>query len=588
MPAPVVTIANDANNDGLLNKAEVQSRADIVVDLAPGVKAGDIVYVEDQAGNLLGRPLTAAEAAARQITFTDAFAFPAEGQTLRVESYIRTTEGVVSPRGNDRAVVDTTGTGDPTITIVTDVNNDGKISKAEFAGAGGNDLRVGLPATAKAGDTLTVTDQDGNRIQRPITAAEVAAGSVFLDNAFPNPGDGKTLTVTATLTDPAGNVSNSAQDSAVMTLTAPTVTITIVDDKDNNGVITRNEVGSATRVDIRLDLPASVQAGDKIEVVDNQGNGVSKIVSAADVAAKQITFNDAFPLPASGATIEVTAKVTDTAGNESPLSKDAALFDGNYLPTGTDDVNSVRGYATPMASILAMNQDSGTVVPAGQTWVTTDGDAGRAVFGQLSSLLVAGMKVQISSSDHPGQWIDAVVSSDGLRWTAVDNTTHSGDWSYTARVLGTDGAVVSTSVAQAVDYRDAASGAPTIESFGTQPGNSSIALGGETGDQTLVINGRASGGAASAGHTIEVFANGINNPVGSAVVQADGSWSLDLTSTTLKDGSYNFYARDRDGGDWSNKASVNIDAPNGSVENWADWGSPQATGHPALSRPEPW
>jgi VCBS repeat-containing protein len=577
VPAPVVTIANDVDNNGLLNRGEVQGRADIVVDLDPSVKAGDQVFIEDQAGNLIGRKLTVEEAAARQITFTDAFEFPAEGQTLRVESYIRTAGGALSTRSSDQAVVDTTGPGNPTVAIVTDTNNDGQISKAELTNAGGNDVRVGLPATAKVGDIMTVTDQDGNRVQRPLTAAEVAAGSVFLDNAFPNPGDGKTLTVSATLTDPAGNVSDTARDSAVMTLTAPTVTITIVDDKDNNGTITRNEIGAATRVDVRLDLPASIRAGDKVEVTDNQGNGVSKTVTAADVAAKQITFNDAFPLPASGATIEVTAKVTDTAGNESPLSKDSALFDGNYLPTGTDDVNTVRGFATPMATILAMNQDSGTVVPAGQTWVTTDGDAGRAVFGQLSSLLVAGMTVQISSSDHPGQWINAVVSSDGLRWTAVDNTTHSADWSYTARVLNTDGTVLTTSVAQAVDYRDAASGAPSIDSFGTQAGNSSIALGGETGDQTLVINGRASGGAASAGHTIEVFANGTSHPVGTAVVKADGTWSLDLSGTTLKDGSYNFYARDMDGGDWSNKATVNIEAPNGSVENWADWG--QAIGY---------
>ncbi len=47
--------------------------------------------------------------------------------------------------------------------------------------------------------------------------------------------------------------------------------------------------------------------------------------------------------------------------------------------------------------------------------MTADGDAGRALYGQLSSLLTPGMKVQSSSSDKPGVWIDAVVSSDGLR-----------------------------------------------------------------------------------------------------------------------------------------------------------------------------
>jgi hypothetical protein len=41
------------------------------------------------------------------------------------------------------------------------------------------------------------------------------------------------------------------------------------------------------------------------------------------------------------------------------------VFDGNFSPIGTDDVATVRAFATPMVSILAMNQNSGAVAPAG-------------------------------------------------------------------------------------------------------------------------------------------------------------------------------------------------------------------------------
>ncbi|TDM08065.1 MAG: hypothetical protein C4K60_00650 [Ideonella sp. MAG2] len=576
--APVVQLADDANNDGYINAAEANGRADVVITLPQGAKVGDVLQVADQDGNLTGRPLTAADIAAGKVILADAFAMPANGQTLTVSATLTPPGGVASPAGVDSAVVDTTAAGRPTVTLSTDANNDGRISKAELDAAGGVDARVDIPADAKAGDKLVVVDQDGNKVERTLTPVDIAAKAVTLDNAFPVPADGRPVTLTATITDPAGNASPAGTDSATMNLAAPTVSVNIVDDKNNDGTLTRDELAGATRVDIRIDLPSSIRVGDLVEVADNAGNGLSKRVSQADVDAGSISFTDAFPLPAAGTSLVVSAKVTDIANNVSPIAEDRVLFDGNFSPIGTDDVATVRAFATPMVSVLAMNQDSADVVPAGQTWVTADGDAGRAVYGQLSSLLTAGMKVQVSSSDKPGVWIDAVVSSDGLHWTAVDNVTHTGDWSYTARLVNEAGAVLSTSAAQAVDLDNQASGAPVIESFGTQPGNTSIALGGATTDQTLVVNGRSADGAASAGNTIEVFANGTGHYLGSTTVKADGTWSLDLTGTKLADGGskYNFYARESDNvgnvSAWSNKAALTVNSVNGSVENWANFG----------------
>ncbi|WP_396268587.1 Ig-like domain-containing protein [Ideonella sp.] len=577
--APVVQLADDANNDGYINAAEANARADVVITLPQGAKAGDVLKVSDQDGNLTGRPLTAADIAAGKVTFTDAFAMPANGQTLTVSATLTPPGGATSPAGSDSAVVDTTAAGRPTVTLTTDGNNDGRISKAELDAAGGVDAKIDIPADAKAGDKLVVTDQDGNKVERTLSAADIAAKSVTLDNAFLVPADGRPVTLNAVVIDPAGNASPTGSDSATINLAAPTVTVNIVDDKNNDGTLTRNELAGATRVDIRIDLPNTIRVGDLVEVNDNAGNGVSKRVVQADLTAGSISFQDAFPLPAAGANLIVTAKVTDISNNVSPIAEDRVVFDGNFSPIGTDDVATVRAFATPMVSILAMNQDSGAVAPAGQTWVTADGDAGRAVYGQLSSLLTPGMKVQISSSDKPGVWIDAVVSSDGLRWTAVDNVTHTSDWTYTARLVNAAGTVLSTSAAQSVDLDNQASGAPVIESFGTQAGNTSIALGASTTDQTLVVNGRSADGAASAGNTIEVFSNGTGNFLGATTVKADGSWSLDLTGTRLADGGskYSFYARESDGSGnvsaWSNKAAVTINSVNGSVENWANFGA---------------
>ena len=463
LPAPTVVIGEDSNNDGLISRAENTGRADAIVTLSQGAKVGDTLIVTDQGGAEQRKLLTAADINSGTVTFTDSFAMPADGERLTLTAQIQTSEGVLSQKGTDTALVDTTAPGNPVITITTDSDNNGRINQGELNAAGGVDLRVDLPLSAKAGDKLTIVDQAGNKIEITLTAAQIEAKSVSFDNAFPTPAQGATLTVTATLTDPAGNVSGPSSDSALI---------------------------------------------------------------------------------------------------EQPVV--------NQPPVGTADENTVQALATPVARFFVMNQNTGDPEAAGQTWVTTDGDAGRAVYGSLSSLLAPGMKVQISSSDRPGQWIDAVVSSDGLRWTAVDALAHSADWIYSARVVGADGGVLSESAVQQVSLLP---GAPLIDSFGTAVGDRSIAVGGETTDQTLVINGRAADGAASVGHTIEVFANGLSHPVGTAVVKADGTWSLDLTATPLRDGDYNFYARDAEAQNtWSQAASLQVETPDVSRVAWENWG----------------
>ena len=75
-----------------------------------------------------------------------------------------------------------------------------------------------LPGNAIAGDALMVTDGTTTSTF-VLTAGQIAAG--FVSTAFAPPLDGGTLTVTATVTDQAGNVSPSASDTATRDSTPP-------------------------------------------------------------------------------------------------------------------------------------------------------------------------------------------------------------------------------------------------------------------------------------------------------------------------------------------------------------------------------
>ncbi|RBM71021.1 hypothetical protein DLR60_00620, partial [Vibrio tarriae] len=131
--------------------------------------------------------------------------------------------------------VDTTAAGAPGVTITEDVNDDGYISAAELEGQ--VNVTISLTGTnALVGDTLTV---NGTEIE--LTAAHITAGEVL--TAVDAPAEGATLTVEATITDAAGNVSEKGSDSAILDTTAagaPGVTIT--EDANDDGYISAAEL----------------------------------------------------------------------------------------------------------------------------------------------------------------------------------------------------------------------------------------------------------------------------------------------------------------------------------------------------------
>ncbi|WP_325890868.1 hypothetical protein [Grimontia sp. NTOU-MAR1] len=115
--------------------------------------------------------------------------------------------------GSDSATLDYgTGTGAPaapTVVISEDANNDGYINDTELDG---DNITVTLGAGTAVGDTLIVTDQDGNELFNGtvIDSSRITAGLTVTP-----PATGTTLTVTATVTDPAGNTANGS-DAATL------------------------------------------------------------------------------------------------------------------------------------------------------------------------------------------------------------------------------------------------------------------------------------------------------------------------------------------------------------------------------------
>ncbi|WP_206208978.1 Ig-like domain-containing protein [Vogesella mureinivorans] len=120
----------------------------------------------------------------------------------------------------------------PVVTITTDTNNDGLISASEIGAATTLAVRIALPTEAKAGDTLQI-NLGASTQAVVLTAANITAGAVTTTVA--KPAEQATATVSATLTDVAGNVSPLSSDSAKMNASAPELTGKAYD--PNNGPV---------------------------------------------------------------------------------------------------------------------------------------------------------------------------------------------------------------------------------------------------------------------------------------------------------------------------------------------------------------
>ncbi|BCK28196.1 Poly(beta-D-mannuronate) C5 epimerase 5 [Vibrio cholerae] len=366
---PTVTIVDDVNNDELLSKGEigddqVQVKAEVNhTELTAGGKVtltitnGDatstvelkLVNGELQLAN--GQPATGFTYNNGTISWTENT--PADGKSLTVSATQTDKAGNVSLPGSDTAKVDVTATDKPTVTIVDDVNNDELLSKGEI---GDDQVQVKAEVnhtelTAGGKVTLTITNGDAtSTVELKLVNGELqlangqpATGFTYNNGTISwtenTPADGKSLTVSATQTDKAGNVSLPGSDTAKVDVTATDKpTVTIVDDVNNDELLSKGEIGD-DQVQVKAEVNHNeLTAGGKVTLTITNGDATStvelKLVNgvlqlANGQPATGFTYNNGTiswteNTPADGALLKVEATQTDKAGNVSLPGSDQA------------------------------------------------------------------------------------------------------------------------------------------------------------------------------------------------------------------------------------------------------------------------
>ncbi len=386
-----------------------------------------------------------------------------------------------------------------------------------------------------------------------ITATAVVQ-SDYSWNSTPNGFSSGTWTVTATVTDPAGNTGTDTQ-SLVINTVGPVATIT-----GGATVLTNNSRPSiagtatgATSVVVAIDgqnLPGLVQSGNNWSVaypvaLPALTNGIHHIsMTATDSASNVATDSQTLTVDTILPAVTINPGMTDVSNDPTPtISGTTDVAPG----AGVNVSVTIGGQAPTLALVQSngtWNTTAATSVPAGDVTVTATVSDPAGNVGSASQTLTIDLTAPVvtitggasnSSADATptisgtsvGAAAGSSVSVTFAGQTLTSTTAVNGAWSVTAAIVANGSYPVNAYVVDAAGNTGSASQSLTINAV-IPVVTISGGLAMSTSDSTPTIGGSTT---ALAGSVVTVTIAGQTLV---AVVQPGGSWNV--TAATLANG----------------------------------------------------
>ncbi|HHZ9145906.1 TPA: beta strand repeat-containing protein [Proteus mirabilis] len=228
----------------------------------------------------------------------------------------------------------------------------------------GVQTEVTVPGGSAAGDTLTLTitkpDGSTDTVEHTLTADEVAAGKADVTIPADKVTADGNYSVTAEITDPAGNTSGQGKPTDFM------VDTQIPGDTDGDGVVDTTPVVTIPEatdgvnadelkdgVQTQVTVPGGSAAGDTLTLTITKPDGSTETVEHTLTADEVAAGKADVTIPADKVTADgnysVTAEITDPAGNTSGQGKPTDFMVDTQIPGDTDGDGVVD--TTPVVTI---------------------------------------------------------------------------------------------------------------------------------------------------------------------------------------------------------------------------------------------
>ncbi|WP_173202222.1 Ig-like domain-containing protein, partial [Geobacter sp. SVR] len=427
------------------------------------------------------------------------------------------------PAGNFRddttsneLIIDTTKPAAPALDL-TDASDSGVSQTDDTTNDTTPTIRVTLNGTGAAapvaGDVVKLYENGTQVGSATLTGTDITNNYVDITTSLLTPG---TKSFTSTVTDAAGNVSDTSPELPVLIdTTAPVFSTATID--GTTLVLTYTENGGSGFAGT---TPATTDF-----TVTKGGSGVGVTGVVVDAAHNTVTITlAAAVIHADTVKVSYTAgtnKIQDVAGNNAAnLVNQTVTNNTSDVPTQTVVITSATDDVAPQ---------TGAVANGGST-----NDTAPDLSGTLSAVLHSG---EVLAVYRDGVKVgEATVN--GTTWTYADTGLVDGTtYSYTAQVESIAGhGTVSNTYAIAVDTTPPEISVASITSDTGASASDFI-----TNDRTLVISGTFNHNDTN---VLTVDFKGHTYTVGDGHLTTSGdSWSLDVQDISLPDGTYTVVAK---------------------------------------------
>ena len=355
--APTVTITEDTNNDGILNKTENgvdPTTTTAKIEIPANAVVGDTLNVT--VTNPDGTQRTHRVTITQDIktngyimdnSTADKTVPVQDGRVSTVSATITNQIGNESPRGSDSVKFDTTTPAAPTVVFTEDLDNSGLLSYSENKedhNKNVTEAKVTVPSDATLGDTLkiTVTNPDGTKTTQSVTITqEIIDHGYSLQIQTKNMSNNAPTTVSATITNSIGNESPSSSDTLRLDVNP---VVYLPENYNGDRILTPSENirdGDLNFTTVKITIPEDARAGDDMKITmtytDKNGNETTEerieVIKPEHINNGRTMVIDGMAKVAPGVKTGVIARVVDH-GNGDQKSEDSnnaevTFYDGN-------------------------------------------------------------------------------------------------------------------------------------------------------------------------------------------------------------------------------------------------------------------
>lgn len=357
----------------------------------------------------------------------------------------------------------------PTVSTVSINNNDG------YTRVTSNTVRVAFTDATSGVATVTLSGDiaSGEKKSYSVTDAERTAGYKDISVTFSTP-DG-TKTVTATVTDRAGNTSTSKSDTIVYDTTAATMTAALRKDDDSANL---SAYVKETDFGVRIATAATDIVSYKIWEGNTEPSSWTAISGATEVSGVGY-FVNGLDLSDGDGLKTIHVKIQDIAGNITESPALTTTLDTTppviALTLGTSVISAVSGYDSTNLSWVTTD----TNLSAGVTYqlelkMPNRFNDGAVAWTGMEEKTISGTNVVVNANDIT-DWIDG---PSGPTWESL---------TVPARIVGTDAAGntgISNEVVITLD-RTAPTGSVTASTYYNTSTVTVTVSGSDTGGATL-------------------------------------------------------------------------------------------------------